>query len=143
MNPRPWFLVGRRGAKHAPTVADECDAFLDGRAAALMQAQGQAVPAWAQVNQLARGSLEQIRSLAETGPSTSSRRSRVASWGGAVALLAEQLLADVHDEADLRALQRSALWPLEADLLDARTHISMSPSELFFVALGCIVDATS
>jgi hypothetical protein len=33
MYPRPWFLMGRRGATHVPTVADECDAFLDGDAA--------------------------------------------------------------------------------------------------------------
>lgn len=141
MYPRLWFLTVRRTAKPVAKPADACAAFLTGRSAAYLQSHGQDVPPWAQLNRVARGSPDQLRSLAAAGPRTTNRRRKTQTWGGALALLAEQLLADAPNDAGLLSLQRSALWPLESELIDAGDRVAMKPGEVFIVALGCIVDA--
>jgi hypothetical protein len=143
MKRRLWFRVRRRGPEPVQVVADECVAYLEGRSADRLRDRREPVPAWACVNQLAHGSLDRLRSLAAGCGAPSRRRSQASSWDGVVALLATQLVADADDDAALRALQRSALWPLEAELFAVRDQVSISPNELFVLALGCIVDAAA
>lgn len=142
MNPRSWYLkVRRRGADGRPTLADECEAFLEGRAAAVLEEQGRTPPAWAQLNRVAHGSSADLTVLASGGGAGPDGRRRVDTWAGALARLAEQLLAGTGDDDALRVVQEAALWPLEGQLLDSRQRIELSPSEVFIVAHGCIVEA--
>jgi hypothetical protein len=142
MNPRSWYLRMRgQSSEGRLTLADECEAYLDGRSAAVLEAQGRTPPAWAQLNRVAHGSSGDLTELASGGGAGPDGRRRVDTWPGALARLAEQLLAGTEDDVALRAIQVAALWPLEGQLLDSRQRIELSPQEVFIVAHGCIVEA--
>lgn len=106
-------------------VASECELFLAGRYQEHLRAVGRPTPPWAWLNELAHGSLDQLRVLAaEAGPR------RAPEWQGVVAFMASEILACAEgDEDGLLAVQDAILVPLELRLA-ARWFAPCNPAQL-------------
>lgn len=114
----------QRQDPEALTLIDECQAFLDGRFAELAAADSGYVPVWAWLNQLAHGTVEELRCAAD-------RLAERTGWAQATAFLAGELV-DIVDSGrmSLADLQRDILVPLELDVLNARTTGLWTPGRL-------------
>ena len=124
----------RRGAREPQpaSLADEAEAYVHGRLHEL-RALTDADRCFLDLNRLAHGSLADVIRLADEG----SGRSRPTPLGDA----AREVLGRITGAADLRAVQRRALWPLEEDLLGNRSVLLRTPGCLV-VLVRCALDAT-
>jgi hypothetical protein len=116
-----WRRSPRNGvARQARDLTDECEALLRGGLVEYLQAEGRWTPPWAWVNALAHGSVDDLVRWAEGGvdhaddPSLSD----AAGWRAVLSFLAGDILSRVGaGGTTLEELQRSALIPLELDLM--------------------------
>lgn len=138
---------GKQATKAAHEVlgeefAAECEAFLQGRFAALLSSRHETVPPWARLNQVAHGDLEQLRALAGSVRPAPQLGQPAWEWLQAVADIAAELLWLVGDDPPaLRQLQLEALVPLEADMMGQRPRRAFSPSGLLGDAQGALLRA--
>ena len=117
----------RRGERAVSLEADQ----LVGAAAAILNGRtvrryvrGEEPPVWVRVNQLAHADWDDLAELTDQ-----SRPTRRKAWDGAIGFLAAELLLASRDPGGLVQVQRSALIPLELDLLTGRPA-TMTPTEL-------------
>ena len=127
---------GRRRAPGEHPIVRECRSFLDGDYAEHLVGAGRAVPAWAWLNSLAHGSLEDLRSLASGGPVRAPGFDATAVWRQALAYLAQEVLFLVDGGQDLAGLQRTTLVPLELAL--AREPARTDPGQLVWMVLDAL-----
>ncbi|MDA8035017.1 MAG: hypothetical protein M0T71_12740 [Actinomycetota bacterium] len=113
-----WRRLAARwtAARTARAVTGDCEAYLAGTFAERAARERSSVPAWALLNSVAHGDLEQIRAAA------AGRGPRLAAlplgWAHASRQLAGEVAAYVgDDEARLSALQLSVLIPYELELI--------------------------
>jgi hypothetical protein len=122
-----WSRVG--GAE--PTVADEAEAYLQGRLLERQRALGARgqVPPWLMLNAVAHGHPRLLRALAADLPSSR----RPAGWRATRAALARELLDRTGgDEAAIARAQRELLMPLEGRL---DTFGDLTPAQLYDLAV--------
>lgn len=108
--------------------------MVDGRAADSYE-HVERVPAWVAVNALAHSHGEQLAAIAD-----GRYQVHCGAWHIAVPGLAAEILECVGTEAELQALQRDVLIPLELDLLDAPEQSPKSPRELAALVVGALID---
>ena len=107
----------------AVTMIEECEAFLAGRYAELLDSWGAVVPAWAWMNLVAHGDEVALRCAME--------ERTMAGWRQARAYLAAVILDAVDDGTIVLAdLQREVLVPLELDVAVCRTAVHWTPGQL-------------
>lgn len=116
---------GRERALRREAV-EECEAFLLGRYAELLESRSTAVPAWAWTNVLAHGDPDDLHRAAEDCPaSTTTSR----GWRAARAYLASELLETAGRNGSLADVQRQVLAPLELQLAARRDVRSWTPRQ--------------
>lgn len=103
----------RVDAAGAGGLATESEAFLQGRFAELVEAQGEPVPVWAWTNLLAHGRAVDLRQASDVG-----RLGRAPSrrWRAAQGYLAVEVLEAAERLGSLAEVQASVLVPLELSL---------------------------
>lgn len=119
--PRRWFVEGRgeegtmrkHGDLPGGVLAMECEAYLHGRLAEVLEEQGTSVPVWTWTNLLAHGSESQLYDSLHR-PSTPRRTGR--SWRIARTYLAYEVLDVTCEDFTLDELQSTILLPLELEL---------------------------
>ena len=122
-----WSRVG--GAE--PTLADEAEAYLQGRLLERQRALGARgqVPPWLMLNAVAHGHPQLLRALAADLPPSR----RPAGWRGTRAALARELLDRTGgDAAAIARAQRELLMPLEGRL---DTVGDLTPAQLYDMAV--------
>ncbi len=133
-----WWRAGpfsfRRATKSdrdAKRCADECAAFLNGRALEIYGANGLLAPTWAQVNWIAHGEPTAIKDHVR---SELGLRRPPGTWPWAITTMARELLARAdNSNAAIRLLQRECLIPMEFALLRTDSGCFLPKH---FVALG-------
>jgi len=113
-------------------VVAEASALLEGGLADSILA-GWPRPSWVWINQLAHGSWEDLRDLSQK------RHRWLRLWEGASTFLSAEMIACTGTPERLLALQRSALIPLELDVLDGRVEPPSSPLKLISM-VGAAID---
>jgi len=113
-----------------PRVADECEAFLEGRSQQLYEQADWPVPLWARLNRLARSSYDDMLELAGRPLPRRGRGGRSMSWDSALLLLARQLVADCDGPDELSERQCAVLQPLEPQAF-ANGPFDLFPDEFF------------
>lgn len=118
----------------AAALIEECQAFLDGSFAELVEASGVTVPVWAWLNLLAHGTMTELRDEADA-------LGEGDRWRQARAFLAGEVI-EVIDTArmPLTQLQHDVLVPLELDVLDSRWSNRWTPAQLVRGVLGVLPD---
>ncbi|HET9732821.1 MAG TPA: hypothetical protein VFP54_09125 [Acidimicrobiales bacterium] len=132
--PRRWFRRNGRRTIPEADLAAECEAFLRGESARLLEDHGRPVPAWAWVNVLAHADTATMLALAVglEGP-WRSQRSREAA---VVQHLAAALIDEcVSGSTTLAEIQRTRLVPLELRL-GKRPDVVLRPEQLNRMVLG-------
>ena len=96
-------------------LVHECEAFLTGRFAWVLEGEQRAIPAWAWCNVLAHSSEEQLAAVAAGG--LLGAFTGAGAWERGVCFLARELLAQAA-ERDCRPgeVQRESLVPLELEM---------------------------
>ena len=95
-------------------VADECEAFLQGRLVSYLRAAGEEVPSWAWFNKLAHASPEELEALAEGRAVAYGAGPGMAAWNQSTAVLAGELLDQALDLGlRVRVVQFVRLVPFE------------------------------
>jgi hypothetical protein len=121
----------------AAGMVEECEAFIDGRAAELAGARGAPVPVWAWMNLLAHGTEDDLRYEA-TAPPGSDR------WRQARAFVAAELVDRIDSgRVSLAEFQRDVLMPLELDVMSCRAADQWSPGQLAGGLLAALPDRSS
>ena len=111
-------------------LADECEAFLQGRFAELQRSRQEPVEAWAWVNRVAHAEPKELKALASRGRPWRGAgfrdwRSGSRRWNRAVSRVARELLCLAGDKPRaIRRLQVRALVPLELELSERGTGIT-------------------
>jgi hypothetical protein len=119
-------------------IAAECEAFLAGTSARLLDRHERPVPSWAWVNVLAHADHGRMVQLA-SGVRDDWRTSRTRDAAALLEALAASLLAECSARAvPLRQLQRRRLVPLELRL--AESGAFLRPDELTSAVLGSGTD---
>ena len=115
--PRP------KGPPSAAAVVAEATAIVEGRASDVAP-DTWSPPPWTWINRLAHSSWDDINLMAE------SRWRAMRVWEGATTLLAYEMRTYARTPHDLLRLQRSALIPLELDVLNGQVSAPNTPLEL-------------
>lgn len=106
-------------------VAQAAARMLAGKAASMVSERGrQAPPAWAYLNALAHGSVQDLYRLA-----AADGRRDPGGWEATASYLASDMLAYDDDPKHIRDTQREVLIPLELDFLDDRFDQPSTPVE--------------
>jgi len=122
----------------APTVAEECEAFLTGRYAGLALACGRSVPLWAWINLLAHAQPDDLRGLAGDAPLPGTRADEGRWW-----VVVRRLAGAVLDEAQrthvpIAIIQAVPLSAVESWLVDDGPMPQISPDQLIAVVLAVL-----
>ena len=128
-------MVWRNGQKSqaARDVIREAERILHGRTLESYIARRERVPAWSLIALLAHSSRLDLMRLAHPAANPDP-----SGWSGTVARLAVELLECSCDEPSLLRLQRSALVPLELNLLGGMVSPPCSPADLFQMVTGAL-----
>lgn len=118
--PAPRTCAGEETA----TLVDECEAFLLGRYAELLEERSEPVPVWAWTNVLAHGRRDDILRAA-AGPKGGWSASR--RWRIARAFVAREVMEALARGASLIDVQREVLAPLELELSGGRGVWAWTP----------------
>lgn len=116
-----WGAVALRHKRASQDLVDECEAFLTGRFAELIEAGEEEVPLWAWTNLLAHGSegmLRRERAFRGSSPTTS-------EWRRARSYLATEVLNALSDCGSLESLQRELLVPYEGELASSAKAVAV------------------
>ena len=118
-----------RKRNERPDVGAEAEAFVHGSLHDLVAGEPEQ-QCWLQLNHVAHGGLTELQALAaddtDSGdPADSESLARH---------VAREVVSLVEDEDGLRALQREALWPLEAELMASTSSLARSPELVAFLA---------
>jgi hypothetical protein len=131
----------RKSAPGARELVAECEAFLAGRYVEHLLERGERVPAWAWTNQLAHGTLAQLRC-----PSMNvgaGEAESMGAWLPARSYLAGEVLDVAQQVGSLSWVQRRALVPLELELAARCPAISLTPSDWVTAVLAALATLTS
>lgn len=108
----------------AMVLVAECEAFLDGRYAEMMEEAGVAAPPWSWMNLLAHGTEDEIRLAADD-------IRRAEGWRVAQAYVAGEMVDAIDSgRATLRHLQQNILVPLELDVLGCSSSSKWTSGQL-------------
>jgi hypothetical protein len=107
-------------------LADECEAFLEGRYARWSLYHQRVTPAWAWLNQAAHGPWATLLEEATRAPSPVLPD----GWGAASHDIALAVVGAAADPAELGRLQHDVLVPLELDLARSEIDPALLPCEL-------------
>ena len=108
----------------AMVLVAECQAFLDGRYAEMMEEAGATAPPWSWMNLLAHGTMDEIRLAADAIQDAE-------GWRMAQAYVAGEMVEAIDGgRTTLRQLQRGVLVPLELDVLACRGSAQWTPGQL-------------
>jgi len=118
---------------------DEFDAFLAGAYVEWLAAKGRATPTWAWVNCIAHGTVDELQALSSAG-APADLRDDASLWQVLTGFLAKEVLARVTDEAQLEALQRDVLVPLELRLAE-RWWSSFAPIDVASAVLAALPES--
>jgi hypothetical protein len=126
---RQWTTAPRASElprREPPSPADDCAAFLDGRYARWLLAQGREVPGWAWLNQAAHAPHLDLLVVAVAQPVPVGPP----AWASASRLVAQEVIGRVRSAEELDRLREEVLVPLELDL--ARTPLCppLTPGQL-------------
>ena len=122
-------------------VGEECDAFLAGEWAEHLAANGEPVPAWAWLNHVAHGPLEELRALTQT-PAWG--HASMKEWDRLQACVADTLFRRARQvSTDVPTLQRQVLVPLELMLLGDERVRRLGNPELLVYTLGLLRSSSS
>jgi hypothetical protein len=117
-------------------IGDECDAFLAGEWAEHLAENGQPVPQWAWVNQVAHGSEERMRDLA-TQPAW--RLAKQDEWTRLRACVADALFSRARQNgATVAEVQLHVLVPLELMLLGDKRLQQLGSAQLLIRTLSVL-----
>ncbi|MBO0713196.1 MAG: hypothetical protein J2O39_01535 [Acidimicrobiales bacterium] len=122
-----WF---RRAEPPEEDLASECEAFLAGRFAGLLDRRGEPLPAWAWLNPLAHATRAEIEALAARAGPPHRLGQRLCDWREAVATVAADLLRLAPDDQSLRSIQLAVLLPVELALMGDKARLAGTPEEL-------------
>jgi hypothetical protein len=107
-------------------AARAAERMLAGQAAAMMlQTGGQAPPAWAYLNALAHGTVEDLHDLA----GADAARPDSKGWSATTSYLAADMIAYDRDAGHIRQTQREVLVPMELEFLDDRFDPPSTPAD--------------
>jgi hypothetical protein len=112
---------------------EDTEAFLSGDFANHSRRCDGAVPGWARLNRFAHGDLQSVRDARRSFPQGSAAVAdgQEETWRKAQRLLADELLAVVGGDPELlAAVQRTALVPLELQLIETESTRAVTASEL-------------
>jgi hypothetical protein len=112
--------TGGRRIGPGETLAAEAEAFLHGRLADRLVETGQPVPAWAMLNRLAHGTVEQLAgTMLDGGPQGWRAHPSLGGpqWFAAERALAARLIGDRTTAQSLHRIQTEVLVPLELSLI--------------------------
>lgn len=127
---REWSWVWER------ELAVECEAFLAGHYARLLNDDHRPVPEWAWLNALAHGGEEDVRAFANDGSC-----SYAAEWNHALAFLAQEVLSEAtRRRCTLFDLQSSTLVPLEFELAARCTQTDAWPTHVVGTVLTALAE---
>jgi hypothetical protein len=110
-------------ARSAAEIVAEAIAIVEGRASDVAP-DNWSPPPWTWINRLAHSSWDDIELMAE------SRWRAMRVWEGATTLLAYEMRTYASSPNGLLRLQRSALIPLELDVLNGQVSAPDTPLEL-------------
>jgi hypothetical protein len=136
-----WRRARERGARVRGTAAEselieECEAFLSGRFREHLVHQNRAVPNWAWLNVLAHGDSDQILSPTDNDHGRSPWEQ---AWCQALAYLAAEMRTSVEAMGcSLGELQRSALVPLELEVLAKDAQEPLDPGQLARIVVDAL-----
>ncbi len=119
----------RARPRSAAAVVAEATAIIEGTVADVA-ADTWSPPPWTWINRLAHGSWEDISSLAQ------GRWRAMRVWEGATTFLAGEIRTCARTPEGLLRVQRSALIPLELDVLDGQVAAPNTPLELVSMVRG-------
>lgn len=118
-------------------LSREAEAFLSGQLVQTWHDQWVMVPAWGWMTVLAHGGMGEIAALGDAGTYWSPSE-RV--WGPAMSFLAGEVLSRAGTLEGLQDLQRTALVPLELEMLRTEGGTTVEPSELVRRVLTAVAD---
>lgn len=120
----------RHARANGAELVEECEAFLGGRYAELLESRGRRVPVWAWINVLAFGTPHALRQVANDDVGGD-------AWRQARAFLASEVLGLVeHGSVSLAEVQRDIFIPLELDIVSCRTTSEWNPGEFAAAVLA-------
>jgi hypothetical protein len=123
----------------AAELTDECNALLAGRYADYLHEQGHLAAPWVWMNALAHASQEELTEVAAGPPTRTSDRPGTVEWRRAIAFLAEEVLERARSTGtSLADLQRSALVPLELELMACTGGAVLSPGQLAGLVMAAV-----
>lgn len=102
----------------AATAGNEFDSYLAGSYAEWLTREHRSVPAWAWVNRLAHGTVDELDELRAGEWTPAPAPADVSLWQQVLTFLAGEVLDRVADDDELRELQRTVLVPVELRLAD-------------------------
>jgi hypothetical protein len=105
-------------------LAEEAEAFLAGRLADRFADTGRGVPAWALLNRLAHGSIDELTALLVAAQGGWRAHPSALVWTAAERRLALRLLSTSGTPGELRSLQSAVLIPVEFELTKRPTALS-------------------
>jgi hypothetical protein len=118
-------------------VADEAEAFVQGTLLDVRREHAMPIPTWLWLNQLAHGSLADLRQLGGV-TSEPGQPAREDAWAVCTGRLARHMLARATTPTALRQLQQRALWPLEREVIDGGGTLVNTPHTLLTITLGAL-----
>ncbi|HET6950441.1 MAG TPA: hypothetical protein VFI47_08700 [Acidimicrobiales bacterium] len=121
-------------------VVGEVEAFLTGRLVEHLLATGRPVPAWAALNRLAHGALEDVIELAQPGDEVMAGRDRrEAGWQRGQRALAAHLVASTATPGDVVDVQWEVLVPLELWLIERSRSETITSRRILEIAVETLV----
>lgn len=121
-------------------VVGEVEAFLTGRLIEHRVATGRPVPAWAVLNRLAHGALEDVIELAHSGDEVmAARDGREAGWQRGQRALAAHLVASTATPGDVVDVQWEVLVPLELWLIERSRSETITSRRILEIAVETLV----
>jgi hypothetical protein len=115
------FRFRRRAATPAPsspTLADECESFLNGAYIEHLLDHDSEVPAWAWINAIAHAAPDRIAELANESSIPRSKRADYRAWQVVIRAIAEEVMEAADGRpSDVEQIQVLTLMPLEFALM--------------------------
>lgn len=129
---------GRDGPQDADdralSAGNEFDSYLSGSYADWLMRRHRSVPAWAWVNRLAHGTIDELDELRAGVFAPVATTTDVSLWHQVLTFLASEVLDRAVDHDELRELQRTVLVPVELRLADQWWY-ALAPIDVVTIVL--------